>query len=75
MGKWFSSLMIFGAGVAIALSLSTSPSSGQAQGPRLPRSADGHPLMNGIWQAMSTAYWDLEDHAARQGPMIALGAA
>jgi hypothetical protein len=25
----------------------------------------GHPNMNGIWQAMGTAYWNLEDHSAR----------
>jgi hypothetical protein len=32
---------------------------------RAPRTADGRPDLNGIWQALSTAHYDLEDHAAR----------
>jgi hypothetical protein len=75
MRTWFNSLTIVAAAGAVVFSLLTSHSSGQAQASRLPRSADGHPLMNGVWQSISTAYWDLEDHAARQGPLIALGAA
>ena len=31
----------------------------------LPRTPDGKPDLDGIWQASSTAYADLEDHAAR----------
>jgi hypothetical protein len=42
---------------------------------RAPRTPDGKPDLSGIWQAVSTANWDLEDHPARQGPVIALGAA
>ena len=37
----------------------------------------GNPDFNGIWQAMGSAHWDLEAHAARQGPIpktAALGA-
>jgi hypothetical protein len=44
-------------------------------GSQAPRASDGHADLNGIWQAMNTANWDLQDHAARQGPVIALGAA
>jgi hypothetical protein len=44
-------------------------------GYQAPRASDGHADLNGIWQAMNTANWDLQDHAARQGPVIALGAA
>lgn len=40
-----------------------------------PRTADGKPDLNGIWQAMNSAHWDIQDHAARQGPVVALGAA
>ena len=32
------------------------------------------PDLNGIWQAMGAAHWDLEAHAARHGPAEALGA-
>ena len=39
-----------------------------------PRTADGHPDLNGIWQALGTAHWDLEGHAARPGPVLELGA-
>ena len=35
---------------------------------------DGNPDLNGIWQAMGSAHWDLEDHAARPGPFEELGA-
>jgi hypothetical protein len=33
------------------------------------------PDLNGIWQAMNTANWDLEEHSAAPGPLSALGAA
>ena len=38
------------------------------------RTPDGNPDLNGIWQAMGSAHWDLEAHAARHGPAEALGA-
>jgi len=34
----------------------------------------GNPDFNGIWQAMGTAYWDLETHESRGGPIWQLGA-
>jgi hypothetical protein len=50
---------------------------GQAQQDsyRAPRTAFGTPDLNGIWQANNTANWDVEPHAARMGPVVALGAA
>ena len=30
-----------------------------------PRTADGHPDLSGVWQALNSANWDLEDHGAR----------
>jgi hypothetical protein len=46
----------------------------QAQTYRAPRSADGHADLNGIWQALNTANWDLEDHAPAPGTMWETGA-
>ena len=37
-------------------------------------SDDGRPDLSGIWQALGTAYWDLEGHAARAGGPISMGA-
>ena len=42
-----------------------------AQGPR---AAAGHPNLNGIWQALNEANWDLEGHGARPSPVVAMGA-
>jgi hypothetical protein len=33
-----------------------------------PRTMGGHPDLNGIWQALVTANWDLQDHEAQSGP-------
>ena len=41
----------------------------------VPRSTDGDPDLNGIWQAIGTAHWDLEDHSARAGGHMDLGRA
>jgi hypothetical protein len=41
--------------------------------PRSPHN-DGSPDLNGIWQNLTTANWDIQDHGARQGPVVALGA-
>jgi hypothetical protein len=41
---------------------------------RAPRTADGHPDLSGIWQALNTANWNLEDHVAAAGPAYQMGA-
>jgi hypothetical protein len=45
--------------------LSVHPAVAGAQ--TLPRTADGKPDLSGIWQAMNTAAWDIQDHAAQKG--------
>jgi hypothetical protein len=53
---------------AIMLGMAMLPAAAQQfpayKAPRL----DGHPDLNGIWQAFVTADWDLEDHEAQAGP-------
>src|SRR5215471_2862134 len=56
-----------------AVALSVLP--GSAQAPyRAPRSADGKANLNGIWQAMNEANWDIEGHSAAPGRVLPLGA-
>ena len=60
---------------AVVLSLAGKPAAGQTAGYKARRTADAKPDLNGVWQALGTAHWDLEGHAARPGPVVALGAA
>ena len=53
----------------------TTAASAQTPGYRAPRTKDGKPNLNGIWQAVNEAYWDLEGHSAAPGPFWQLGAA
>ena len=48
--------------------MSTMAQQPAAQAYRAPHMADGHPDLNGIWQAFVTANWDLQDHEAQAGP-------
>src|SRR2546429_2377488 len=59
--------------VALWLGLATAAAAGQAYKPA--RTADGKPDLNGIWQALNTANWDIQDHPARQGSVVELAAA
>lgn len=58
------------AAVAFVLSAWLSPAQPETETYRAPRAADGHPDLNGIWQALNTANYDLETHMAR--PAMAL---
>jgi hypothetical protein len=42
---------------------------------RAPRTPDGKPNLNGIWQTMNTANWNIEPHPAGPSPVRELGAA
>jgi hypothetical protein len=60
----------------LALGISGIPVGAQAQQAyRAPRSYDRqHPDLNGIWQAVNTANWDLQDHSQAPGTMWEVGA-
>src|SRR5215469_7209515 len=60
--------LVLGALLALAFSASTPETS------HAPRDADGHADLSGIWQALNTANWDLEDHSAHAGTMWETGA-
>ncbi len=60
--------------VAAALLVAVKPAACQAPAYKAPRTADGKPNLNGIWQVLGSAHWDIEGHAARPGPVVALGA-
>ena len=54
MVEWVAALALFAA-VPLAV-----------DGQTAPRRVGGHPNLNGIWQAMGSAHWNLEGHAASQ---------
>ncbi len=47
-----------------------------AAGPltQIPKAADGHPDLSGVWQAMNTAHWNLEPHTSASPVVSELGA-
>ena len=47
--------------------------SANAQTAEIPRTQDGKPDMNGIWQALGNAHWDIEPHAARAALQMQAG--
>ncbi len=70
------------AAIAALILANASRSEGQAPASyRAPLAADGHPDLNGIWQALNEAHFDLEPHAARAamamrpGPYVPVPAA
>lgn len=51
---------------ALAL-LAAAPNAAIAQTSAPPRTREGTPNLQGIWQVMNTAAWDIQDHGARLG--------
>ena len=56
--------------VAAGAWLAPEPLLGQARRANLPRTASGKPNLNGIWQVLNTANYDIEAHTAR--PALAM---
>jgi hypothetical protein len=59
--------------VSVAL-FALSVAAAQAQTASVPRMADGKPNLTGVWQALGTAHWDIQDHSPQAGPFHQLGA-
>ena len=76
MQDWWRGATFASAATALiaALLMAAIPAASQTEVYKASRTADGKPNLNGIWQALNTANWDLQTHAARPGP-VALGAA
>jgi len=70
-----SAALLMAASVSMAQAPQTPAPARPAAAPayRAPRTADGKPNLNGIWQAMNTANWDLEAHSAAPSPIKELG--
>jgi hypothetical protein len=67
--------------VAVFIALAAAAGPASAQQPQdggfsgldsLPRDADGHPDLSGIWQSFTTANWDILSHAVQSGPYVEL---
>ena len=62
--------VVLAAGLAFAAGQAAPPARAAAQprpaatGNQMPRAADGKPDLSGIWQALNSAAWDIQDHNA-----------
>src|SRR5206468_7509503 len=66
MRKWLRSAVIVS---ATAAALAQAPAAYKA-----PRTADGKPDLNGEWQALNTANWNIQYHLEGTGPLASFGA-
>lgn len=60
------------AAVALAAVAAVSAQPAGYKASRLP--GTNRPDLNGLWQALNTAYWDIQDHSAQPAPLLAMGA-
>ena len=72
MRNWTYSPFPRGGALVAVLALAISPLSAQA--PAAARAAGRTPNLNGIWQAINSANYNLEGHAAEASPVVAMGA-
>jgi hypothetical protein len=61
------------AAVAAVLAMAAMPAIAQTPGYRAPRTAEGKPDFNGIWQALNEANYDIEAHEARPAMAVRPG--
>lgn len=60
--------------LAVALALALTAGASWAQEYEAALTPDGNPNLNGIWQALGTAHWNIEGHSAESGPVVEMGA-
>ncbi len=66
MIRFVAALAVVGLVAAAPLSVQAQAKKPSAAAYKAPRGPDGkHPDLNGVWQAMNSAGWDIEPHAAR----------
>ena len=63
---------VFTSAVLMFVFHATAPVAGQTAAYRAPRTSDGHPDLNGIWQALNEANYDIEAHVARPALAVRL---
>jgi len=66
-------LVVAAAAVVAILWLPGRWTAGHATSAQTRRTVDGKPDLNGIWQALNTANWDIQTHAARPAAVIQPG--
>ena len=75
IGTWVGSALILAAAALAWVPVVSTQQQAPRAAYRAPRTPDGHPNLNGIWQAINTAYWDIEAHSAAPSAVRDLGAA
>jgi len=67
--KW--SVAVIGTNVLLAASVASTLVAAQSPAPRAyspPKTSLGQPDLQGVWQAVNTAAWDIQDHSAQRFP-------
>ncbi len=72
-GETIALSVVFGVLAQLAVLAPAGQAQVQKQANRAPLAANAHPDLNGIWQAMNTANYDLEPHSARHAMALRPG--
>jgi hypothetical protein len=67
---WTAVAVLAAAAVIALLWRQVPPAAGQTEVYRAPGTVDGRADLNGVWQALNTAHYDLEAHPARPAPAL-----